>query len=165
VHAAPAPTLSQELAIALGKLKIKTDKARLEDRTQPTRRFATANFGKCQSAACALATEPTRGKAAALAAVTDIYMDAIRFWRDLEEGSSQRLANEAQEALASIEIASEYKETFALPANGSKRPKGRSTGKGKGWLIEFCCDKDPVWARLGRTLGSRLFGCLRRPLI
>jgi hypothetical protein len=89
--------------------------------------------------------------AAALSAITDICCDAMAFWRDLESGAADKLAAAGQAAMISLESESGYKSAPATPA--SKRPEGRSTGSGKGRLIEFCCDKDSNMGIVGSKLG------------
>ena len=76
---APPTSASQELAIALGRLKVNTDKARLEQTGGPERSQSSVNYGTVQRQMA----EPKRGETAALAAVAEIYKDAINFWKDL----------------------------------------------------------------------------------
>jgi hypothetical protein len=116
VPLAPACSNSQELRIALEEFTIKSDKATLEKRAEPLQNNASVNYSKCRPEACVQAAEPKEGKATVLAAVSEIYLDAMKFWQHLEEGTAKRLAQEGQEAMVSLETCSEYKGVAAAPA-------------------------------------------------
>lgn len=93
---APAYSDSQELALVLGELKIRTDKARLEDQAELLRSSACVNYG---SAARRPAVELNGSKTAALAAVTESYKCSVLVQPVLEHAIEVTITDQVDELL------------------------------------------------------------------
>ena len=137
---------SQELAQALQKLRLETDRDRVEAPLPPK---ATAAVHYPQEIDSSLYEGTLQGSVAAMSAVCQIYSEAMDFWQDLEEGAAHKLASAGQQVVAAIATESAYK---GCSASSRKRPDGRK-GPGSKTLIEFCCDADSNMGKVGAELG------------
>ena len=144
----PYQSGSQQLASALQRLRLKTDKDRLEAPPPPKTNCMTQYIS---AAACQSYEEVRQGCTAAMSAACEIFSDAMKFWQEMEqEAAADIIAAAGQEALAAIAIESAYKEHS--DDSSSSRPPGRN-GVGKKTLIEFCCDANSNIGNIGKELG------------
>ena len=97
----PYKSKSGELASALQRLRLET---RLEA-PPPPKTAAAVEFANIPEATSY--EEVRRGGIAAAAAVVDIFAEAMKFWRGIEEAAAEQIADAGQEALAAI--TTEYK--------------------------------------------------------
>ena len=143
----PAPFMSDsmELACALQRLRLNTDRDRLEA-PLPPKATAAASYVTNTSHSY----EGTRrGSVAAMTAVCEVYAEAMDFWSNIEEGAAESLAAAGQQLVAEIAVESAYNEQTVSAS--SARPEGRK-GNGNKILIEFCCDANSTMGNVGKGL-------------
>ena len=136
----PEESASQQLAEALGRLKTRTDKRRLEERGPLPQ--MTNRIDLCSSF---MAPTPRhRGTACAAAACHDAWGAAIRERKAAGHmKEARKVAHQAQSAYLSFSAAS------ASSSSGHKR---NTKGKGKDMMLEFCCEPDSMVGTVGGSL-------------